>query len=111
MYESSQMKAELKAWNASFKSKGFSVSIEVPDTPKIKDGMTEEEIQMMKKEAKFFRVVLNPGQEKGGSIYSRTSSLSRSIRGEGTARRSMDDEEDEGKNGGDGSGERKSRAE
>jgi len=67
---------------------------------------------MMRKEAKFFRVVLNPSQEKGGSIYSRTSSLSRSIRGEGTARRrSMDDEEDEGKDDGDGGDERKSRGE
>jgi hypothetical protein len=110
MYESSQIKAELKAWNASFKSKGFSVNLEVPDTPKFKDGMTEEEKQNMRKEAKFFRVVLNPGQEKGGSIYSRTSSLNRSIRGEGTARRRSTDDEDDG-DGGNGGGERKSRAE
>jgi hypothetical protein len=84
-YEGSDMKRYFNAWNRNFRRKGFTVSIEVPGPPKIRDTDTPEQKEQVKKESKFFRMVVTPNAEKAGSIYSRTSSLTRAVTNEGLA--------------------------
>lgn len=82
-YEGSDMKRYFNAWNRNFRRKGFTVSIEVPGPPKIREHDTPEQKEQVKKESKFFRMVVTPNAEKAGSIYSRTSSLTRAVTNEG----------------------------
>jgi hypothetical protein len=82
-YEGSDMKRYFNAWNRNFRRKGFTVSIEVPGPAKIRDTDTPEQKAQVKKESKFFRMVVTPNAEKAGSIYSRTSSLTRAVTNEG----------------------------
>lgn len=57
--------------------------MELPGPAKINDADTEEQKRQARKEAKYFRMVVTPVAEKAGSIYSRTSSLTRSVTNEG----------------------------
>jgi hypothetical protein len=82
-YEGSDIKRHLNAWNRSFKRKGFTVSMELPGEPRIHETDTEEQKKQARKEAKYFRMVVTPVAEKAGSIYSRTSSLTRTVSNEG----------------------------
>jgi len=82
------LKRLLRKWNKLFKRQGFSVSLELPTPKGEKDmsdelvGDSQEERDKAKRDAKRFRVVVNSGTEKAASVYSRTSSLSRSVSGE-----------------------------
>ncbi|KAF8866563.1 hypothetical protein BDZ45DRAFT_667824 [Acephala macrosclerotiorum] len=93
----------LNAWNRHFRKKGFQVSLELPGVAKIRETDTPEEQELARSEAKFFRLCVTPNAEKAGSIYSRTSSLTRSVTGEGnsikTPIHSDDDDEDGEKEG------------
>lgn len=74
----------LNAWNKkNFRVRGFTVSVELPGPPKYREEDTEEEREMARKEAKRFRICITPNSERGGSVYSRSSSLTRSVTGEG----------------------------
>jgi hypothetical protein len=90
----------LNAWNRHFRKKGFQVSLELPGVAKIRPEDSPEEQELARAEAKFFRLCVTPNAEKAGSIYSRTSSLTRSVTGEGasvkTPIHSDDDDKDEG---------------
>lgn len=48
-------------------------------------GDTQEEKDKAKRDAKRFRVVVNGDPDKATSVYSRSSSLNRSVSGEGIA--------------------------
>ncbi|KAE8447469.1 hypothetical protein EG329_010742 [Mollisiaceae sp. DMI_Dod_QoI] len=93
----------LNAWNRHFRKKGFQVNLELPGVAKIRETDTPEEQELARSEAKFFRLCVTPNAEKAGSIYSRTSSLTRSVTGEGASVRTPvhsdndDDEEDKEK--------------
>ncbi|KAL2072503.1 hypothetical protein VTL71DRAFT_11846 [Oculimacula yallundae] len=94
------VKTELKQWSAHFRQKGFTVQLELPGTKiKERDDETFEERQAAEAYSKFFRIVITPNAERSASIYSRNSSLTRSITGEGLQARSTpdgtDDDEDE----------------
>jgi len=90
----------LNAWNRHFRKKGFQVSLELPGVAKIRPEDSPEEQELARAEAKFFRMCVTPNAEKAGSIYSRTSSLTRSVTGEGasvkTPIHSDEDDNDEG---------------
>jgi hypothetical protein len=74
----------LNAWNKkNFRVRGFTVSVELPGPPKYREEDTAEEREMARKEAKRFRICITPNTERGGSVYSRSSSLTRSVTGEG----------------------------
>jgi hypothetical protein len=82
------LKRLLRKWNKLFKRQGFVVWLELP-TPKGEQDMsdevvgdTQEEKDLAKRDAKRFRVVVSSNPEKPASVYSRTSSLSRSVSGE-----------------------------
>jgi hypothetical protein len=76
----------LNAWNKkNFKVRGFTVSVELPGPPKYREEDTAEEREMARKEAKRFRICITPNTERGGSVYSRSSSLTRSVTGEGAS--------------------------
>lgn len=85
-------KRVLRKWNKHFKRKGFQAWLELPvakgDPPRSQsvepgDSSDEEEVkkakQDEKKYAKRFRMVVSSNVEKGSSVYSRTSSLTRSV--------------------------------
>lgn len=101
----------INAWNRHFRKKGFQASLELPGPPK---GNYEipgdpEELRRLESELKRFKMVITPNAEKSGSVYSRSSSLARSVSGEGAnledkaAAKSevegIDDAEEEGKAG------------
>lgn len=76
----------LNAWNKkNFRVRGFTVSVELPGPPKIREEDTEEEKELARKEAKKFRICITPNTERSGSVYSRSSSLTRSVTGEGAS--------------------------
>lgn len=79
------VKTELKQWSAHFRQKGFTVGLELPGKVREREDETFEERQLAESYAKFFRVVITPNSERSASIYSRNSSLTRSITGEGLA--------------------------
>ncbi|KAG4434327.1 hypothetical protein IFR05_010205 [Cadophora sp. M221] len=79
------VKTEMKQWSAHFRQKGFTVGLELPGKVKERDDETFEERQLAESYAKFFRVVITPNAERSASIYSRNSSLTRSVTGEGLA--------------------------
>lgn len=85
------LKRLLRKWNKLFKRQGFSVSLELPvakgeaDTSEELIGDTQEERDKAKRDAKRFRVVVNGDPDKATSVYSRSSSLNRSVSGEGIA--------------------------
>jgi len=80
--------------------------MELPGEPRIHETDTEEQKKQARKEAKFFRMVVTPVAEKAGSIYSRTSSLTRTVSNEGMSLQpsktsAEDDVEAEGEGGAD----------
>lgn len=81
-------KRKLKLWSKVFKTKGFTVDLILPGDPLGGDfelDGNEDEVDRnrdAKKEAKKFRLIITPNTEKGTSVYSRTSSLTRSVTGE-----------------------------
>jgi hypothetical protein len=76
----------LNAWNKkNFRVRGFTVSVELPGPPKIREEDTEEERELARKEAKKFRICITPNSERSASVYSRSSSLTRSVTGEGAS--------------------------
>lgn len=86
------LKRELRRWNKDFKKRGFQVWLELPSSKGEKgdrdlelaieaDGKGEKQA---KREARRFRVVVSTTNEKGSSVYSRSSSLTRSVTGEGS---------------------------
>ena len=76
----------LNAWNKkNFRVRGFTVSVELPGPPKIREEDTEEEKEQARKEAKRFRICITPNSERSASVYSRSSSLTRSVTGEGAS--------------------------
>ncbi|PBP26419.1 hypothetical protein BUE80_DR002719 [Diplocarpon rosae] len=77
------VKEQLKQWSAHFRKKGFVVSMELPGKPRHRDGDTEQERELAESYARRFRVVISPISEKSASIYSRSSSVNRSVSGEG----------------------------
>lgn len=84
------LKRTLKKWNRDFKKQGFMVWLELPTAKGEQDrsdelvGETKELIEKAKRDAKRFRLVVGSTADAGSvSIYSRNSSLTRSISGEG----------------------------
>lgn len=88
VYES-ELKSVLKNWNRIFKMKhGFSISLSLPGEEVFHDmttGNTWGDKQHATEELKKFRLVVNNNMERAGSAYSRSSSMTRSISGEGRA--------------------------
>lgn len=75
----------ITAWNKrNFSVRGFKVSLELPGPPKYRDEDTPEEREQTKKDAKKFRICITPNSERSASVYSRNSSMTRSITNEGT---------------------------
>jgi hypothetical protein len=94
LYESSDLSRELRRWNKLFKRQGFQCTLELPNTEGAMErggerevvGDTKEEKAQAKLESRRFRMVITPNAEKTvSSIYSRSSSLTRSVSGEGAA--------------------------
>lgn len=79
------VRTELKQWSAHFRQKGFVVGLELPGKVKEREDDTIEERVLAEGYEKLFRVVISPNSERSASIYSRNSSLTRSITGEGRA--------------------------
>lgn len=85
------LKRLMRKWNKLFKRQGFTVSLELPvgkgelDMSDELIGDTAEEREKAKRDAKRFRVVVNGDPDKATSVYSRSSSLNRSVSGEGIA--------------------------
>ena len=77
-----------RKWNRLFRRQGFQAWMELPDEEKAEElgrstaGMNKEEQKQAKVEAKRFRIVISPLDNKGGSIYSK-SSIRGSVGGEG----------------------------
>jgi hypothetical protein len=77
-----------RKWNRLFRRQGFQAWMELPDEEKAEElgrstaGMNKEEQKRAQKEAKRFRIVISPLDNKGGSIYSK-SSIRGSVGGEG----------------------------
>lgn len=70
----------LKKWNRLFKMQRFAVHIELPGekSADLSGNSSEEKVHVGR-----FRVVILPNSEKAPSVYSRSSSLTRSVTGEG----------------------------
>ena len=82
-YEGDTQRA-INAWNRHFRKKGFQASLELPGPPRHDvQPENDEEVKQLKLESKRFKMVITPTAEKGGSVYSRSSSLARSVSGEG----------------------------
>ncbi|KAI9740893.1 MAG: hypothetical protein M1818_004498 [Claussenomyces sp. TS43310] len=85
LYEG-DLKRILKRWNKDFRRKRFQVWLELPnskgekDTVGDGDGDTREE--QSKLEVRRFKIIITPNAERAGSVYSRSSSLTRSVSGE-----------------------------
>ncbi|KAF4621896.1 hypothetical protein G7Y89_g14447 [Cudoniella acicularis] len=81
------LKKKIRVWNRLFKSQGFQTEMALPGE------MLEENIRVVedgeplsanvKRDGKRFRMVVTPNAEKASSVYSRTSSLTRSTTQEG----------------------------
>ncbi|KAI9053477.1 hypothetical protein LZ554_002434 [Drepanopeziza brunnea f. sp. 'monogermtubi'] len=80
-----EVKQQLKEWSLHFRAKGFTVSMELPGKVRSKKDDTEEERALAESYANRFRVVISENAERSASIYSRSSSVSRSVSGEGLA--------------------------
>jgi len=80
-----EFKRVINAWNRHFRRKGFQASLELPGPPKGNYEIPDdpEELKRLESELKRFKMVITPNAEKGGSVYSRSSSLARSVSGEG----------------------------
>ncbi|CAL3962193.1 hypothetical protein PZA11_000579 [Diplocarpon coronariae] len=89
------VKEQLKQWSAHFRKKGFTVSMELPGKHRHREGDTEQERELAESYAGRFRVVISPISEKSASIYSRSSSVSRSVSGEGLVAQSTPHASDE----------------
>jgi len=91
------LKRKLKFWNRAFKQMGFQVDLALPgehleDTS---DGDGDEpKNPNAKKDGKRFRMVIAPNAEKATSVYSRTSSLTRSVTGEGNLQKAAESKQD-----------------
>lgn len=83
------LKSALRVGNRFFRPKGFQASLELPSLNGDKDkrvvvaGQSKEEKKQAKTEAKRFRIVITPINERAPSVYSRSSSMTRSVTGEG----------------------------
>ncbi len=82
-YEGGDFKRTLNRWNSMFKQKRFTVSLELPGPLRPREEDTEEEKAELARQEKLYRMVITPTGERAGSMYSRTSSLTRSVTGEG----------------------------
>ena len=86
-----ELKRVLRRANKDFRRRGFQVWLDLPvgkgekDPEAAADGASKEERQQSRREAKRFRIVISPNSEKGSSVYSRSSSLTRSVTGEGAS--------------------------
>ncbi|TVY67465.1 hypothetical protein LSUE1_G007396 [Lachnellula suecica] len=83
-------KRKLRIWNKAFKQRGFQVDLALPgeqlEEPTDAGPADDEEDPKqrdLKRDGKRFRLIVTPNTEKGTSVYSRTSSLTRSVTGEG----------------------------
>lgn len=90
-----ELKRTLKKWNKLFRRQGFQAWLELPTAKGEKDqsdeliGGTQEDIDKAKRDAKRFRVVVSQdASDRPASVYSRSSSLNRSVSGEGRAAKS-----------------------
>jgi len=86
-----ELKRVLRRWNRGFKRKGFQAWLELPASKgdKVYQGDewdSKEDMEQAKRDAKRFRIVVTPAHEKAPSVYSRSSSLTRSVSGEGLTR-------------------------
>jgi hypothetical protein len=86
------LKRCMRKWNKLFKRQGFTAWLELPTAKGEQDmsdeliGDTQEERDKAKRDAKRFRVVVNANNtERPASVYSRSSSLTRSVAGEARA--------------------------
>lgn len=98
-----EVKQQLKEWSHHFRAKGFTVSMELPGKARWKEDDTPEERALAESYASRFRVVISENAERSASIYSRSSSVTRSVSGEGlatatTPHASDDDDDDEVEN-------------
>lgn len=91
VYES-DLKSTLKKWNRLFSNRhGFKAYLKVPDERGEEDisdedvGNDEAERQQALLNARRFRIVINSNTEKASSVYSRSSSVTRTVSGEATA--------------------------
>jgi len=80
------LKRVLRKWNKLFRRQGFSAWLELPTPKGERDAPeeaaeTKEERDRARKETKRFRIVIN-STDRGTSVYSRSSSLNRSVTGE-----------------------------
>lgn len=79
-------KRKLKMWNKAFKQRGFQIELALPGE-QVQDYPDADEDESLrkwtKKDGKRFRMIVTPNAEKGTSVYSRTSSLTRSVTNEG----------------------------
>jgi len=68
-----------RKWNKLFRRQGFQAWLELPSEEGAEElgrstaGMSKEEQKQAIKEAKRFRIVISPLDQKGGSIYSKSS--------------------------------------
>jgi hypothetical protein len=86
------IKSFLAKWNKGFRKRGFMVLFELPsETAIIEPGATPEEIKQAKKDAKRFRLIVQPGNTSSASIYSR-GSMAESMSREGAIKKHPDDE-------------------
>ncbi|KAH8650817.1 hypothetical protein BGZ60DRAFT_420927 [Tricladium varicosporioides] len=81
------LKKRLRKWNRLFKRQGFQTELALPgelleDNLRVADD-GEPLNANAKRDGKRFRMVITPNAEKASSVYSRTSSLTRSVTGEG----------------------------
>lgn len=83
-----ELKRQLRKWNKVFRRQGFQVWLELPTAKGEKDrsddliGDTAEDREKAKRDAKRFRIVANQNNnDRPASVYSRSSSLNRSVRG------------------------------
>ena len=77
-----------RKWNRVFRHQGFTAWLELPSEEGAEElgrstaGMNKEDQKQAQREAKRFRIVISPLDNKGGSIYSK-SSIRGSVTGEG----------------------------
>jgi hypothetical protein len=91
VYES-DLKSTQKKWNRLFSNRhGFKAYLKVPNEKGEEDisdedmGATEAERQQAILNARRFRIIVNSNTEKAASVYSRSSSVTRTVSGEATA--------------------------
>ncbi|TVY18723.1 hypothetical protein LARI1_G002859 [Lachnellula arida] len=87
------LKRKLKFWNRAFRQMGFQVDLALPgehlEDNADPDG-DEPKNPNAKRDGKRFRMVITPNAEKATSVYSRSSSLTRSVTGEGNLQKAAD---------------------